>query len=87
MIRKCSKKKLVIESLRLPKIVIRTVYGDMREFTDINDKDLLACIELLVFREITFTVYVEYMVYRNGRINYDGRKYYDFTEKETVSTR
>lgn len=72
--------KKLVEVLRLPKIVVRTVYGDQNEFDDINDPALSRVIEDLVFRETSFTIYLEYCQYKNGRIFYDGRSRYDLSK-------
>jgi len=71
--------KKLVEAMRLPKIVIRTVFDEQREFDDINDPDLSEVLELLKFRETSFTVYLEYCQYKNGRIVYDGRSRYDLS--------
>lgn len=81
-LRKNSKRitKKLVEVLRLPKIVVRTVYGDQSEFDDINDPELSEVVERLVFRQTSFTIYLEYCQYKNGRIVYDGRSRYDLSK-------
>lgn len=85
--RKKRKIKTVVERLRLPKMVIRTVFGDQAEFSDVNDPEFARIITLLTERGITFTIYAEYCHYKEGRIRYDGSSYYNFkATEETLNT-
>lgn len=74
------KTRKLVERFRLPKIVIRTVFGDCAEFDSINDPSLSRVLEDLTLHKAHFTIYLEYCQYKDGRIVYDGRSRYDLNQ-------